>query len=554
MIDISKGASLQRRGILACLTDRIVLWLLGFPPERCSYTTHDVCIPISAGLDRIELAGALLQPVRPDNEGPLGTVLQVSPYGRGFGMSLNPRAYAARGYQVLMVSSRGTFGSGGTFDPFRNDVEDGKGIVEWMRKQSWYTGSFATIGGSYLSFTQWALMIDPPRDMVAAVTTVSVHDPPRAFWDTGSLNLDVVRWAGHVSTQEKPSFTWKSLTRPKLERVIRSVPLAQNVRSYLGDEARWVDRIITTPDVRDSYYAPMRLGKALERIEIPVLIVTGWYDIFLEQSIEQYHRLKERGCPVAMTAGPWSHVRCPLSGKANRAGFDWIDHHLGGREEVRRNSAVEYFVTGAQKWRRTSTYPPPTASCVFYLGADGKLTNKPTLHEAGFSTFVFDPANPTPTIGGNALLSSGAVNDSALAKRSDVLVFDSDPLDNDLEFCGKVTIQLAHTSSHPPADVFVRVSEVKKNGSSINVTEAYKRLGPERAHDELVGLDLHDASHRFLRGRRIRVLIAGGNFPRYARNLGIGDNSNNSDEMRSVKHSVRFSNSTRIQFPVVSVS
>lgn len=554
MTEISQEASPQRRGILACVIDRIVLWLLGFPQERCSYTTEDVRIPISTGLDCIELAGALLRPVLPDNEKPLGTVLQVSPYGRGFSMSLNPRAFAARGYQVLMVSSRGTFGSGGTFDPFRNDVEDGRCIVDWMRKQLWYAGSFATIGGSYLSFTQWAFMVDPPKDMIAAVATVSVHDPPRAFWDTGALNLDVVRWAGHVSTQEKPKFTWKSFTRPKLEPVLRSVPLAQNVRRYLGDEARWVDRIIATPDVSDSYYEPMRLAKALDRIDIPILIITGWHDIFLEQSIEQYRRLKERGCPVAMIAGPWSHVKCALSGKANRAGFDWIEQHLGSQNEAERKSAVEYFVTGAQQWRSVPVYPPPSTPCVFYLHADGRLRTDPALQTADSSSFVFDPENPTPTIGGNALLSFGAVNDSALAKRKDVLIFDSDPLENDLEFCGKVTIELAHTSSNPHADVFVRVSEVEANSRSVNVTEAYKRLDPERADGEIVRLNLHDASHRFMRGRRVRVSIAGGNFPRYARNLGMGDMSNDSNQMRSVEHSVRFSSNTRVHFPVVNPS
>jgi putative CocE/NonD family hydrolase len=543
----------QQRGLLTFLIDRVCLWFLGFPPERCSYTTQSARIPISDGLERLELACDLLQPVLPDGVEPVGTVLQTSPYGRGFMIGLIPRAFAARGYQVLLVSSRGTFGSGGEFDPFRTDVKDGKRVVEWMRKQSWYTGTFATIGGSYLAFNQWALLVDPPKDMVAAVTTVSVHDASRAAWETGALNLDIVRWADHLSKQEESMFTWKSLTRPKFEPVVRSVPLAQNVRRHFGDQCHWVDDLITKSDMRDPYYAPMQLEKALERANIPILIVTGWYDIFHEQSVEQYLRLKDRNRNVAMTSGPWSHIKCALGAQANRECFDWIEEHLGGRVEAQRKSPVDYFVTGLQRWRSVPAYPPSTTSTTFYLQEGGGLATELKESNSGCASFTFDPNDPTPTIGGNALAALGAVNDGALAKRKDVLVFETTPLNNGLEFCGKPTIELAHSTSHPFADIFVRVSDVKPNGKSTNVTEAYKRLDPKRSNGEVVKVALNNISHRFLCGRRIRVVIAGGNFPQYARNLGLGDETNTGSEMRSVEHTIHFGDksASKIYFPVV---
>ncbi|KAH7064386.1 galactose-binding domain-like protein [Paraphoma chrysanthemicola] len=463
----------------------------------------------------------------------MGTVLQTSPYGRG---------------------SRGTYGSGGEFDPFRIDVEDSKAIVAWMRKQSWYTGKFATIGGSYLSFTQWALMEDPPKDMVAAVATVSVHDGSRACWDTGSLNLDIVRWAKGICTEGESFFSWKALTRPRYEPIVQSATLAEDVGNYLGDKGLWIQKIIAKPDMRDPHYAAMQHSNALERVNLPILIITGCYDIFHEQSIDQYLRLKERGVNVAMTSGPWSHIKCAMSGRSGRECFSWIEEHLGGRIEAKREAAVQYFVTGSEQWKSAATYPPPTAPTTFYLQEDGQLKLEAVTGVTESSSFVFDPSNATPTIGGNALTAIGAVNDSALAKRKDVLVFETAPLETDLEFCGRPKIELEHSTSHPFADVFVRISDVEPNGKSTNVVEGYKRLDPKRDSDEMVRLVLNNNSHCFLQGRKIRVVIAGGNFPQYARNLGMGDEGS-AGAMRSVEHTIHFGgeNASRIEFPVVSV-
>lgn len=184
----------KRRGMLIYFIECVILRLMGYPAARCHYTTQNVRIPIttSTGPEPVELAAELLHPILPAGQEPIGTVLQTSPYGLGFAIGIVPRAFAARGYQVLIICARGTFDSGGEFDPFGNDVEDAQGVFKWMRKQPWYTGKFATVGGSYASFTQWSLMEDPPQDMVASLAMVSIHDISRSFWDTGALNIDFV--------------------------------------------------------------------------------------------------------------------------------------------------------------------------------------------------------------------------------------------------------------------------------------------------------------------------------------------------------------------------
>ncbi|KAF2127902.1 hydrolase CocE/NonD family protein [Dothidotthia symphoricarpi CBS 119687] len=546
----------QHRGIPSSIVDRLGSWLLGFPPERCSYTTQPLRIPLSDGLSRIELAADLYQPVLSNGAKVLGTILVRCPYGRGFPIALTPRAYAARGYQVLFVSSRGTFGSGGEFDAFRTEVEDGQGVVAWMREQPWYTGTFATCGGSYLGYVQWALMYDPPPDLVAAVPVVGPHDFARPNWTTGALNFDIVRWADEMARQEQTNLLVK-IVKPqrKIDSVLDRTPLARNIRAHLGEGSRWLDNIVAKPDLSDPHYAPMQLGRCLDRVNIPILIVTGWYDLFLEQSMEQYARLHERGCDVALTVGPWAHMESAFRPQGNRQGFEWIEQHLSGRADAQRSSAVQYFVTGVQEWRHLPAFPPPTSPSTLYLREGGALGTEPAPPSASAScSFTFDPRDPTPSIGGNALLSNGIVNDTALARRSDVLVFDSAPLERDMEFCGRPVVSLAHSTDSPYADIFVRVSDVDAKGSSRNVTDVFRRLDVERGEDsDAVQVVLHHCSHRFLRGRRVRVIVAGGSFPHYARNHGVLNPGEMGTEMRAVVHTVRLDGVSKVVFPVVGI-
>ncbi len=145
--------------------------LLGLPPATTDYTVNRVRIPMRDG---VQLVADHYAPTTPS---PAGTLLARGPYGRGFPFSLiYSGLYAARGYHVVLQSVRGTFGSGGDFEPMANEAADGADTVAWLREQPWFTGRFATIGASYLGFTQWALLQDPPPELAAAVITAGPHD------------------------------------------------------------------------------------------------------------------------------------------------------------------------------------------------------------------------------------------------------------------------------------------------------------------------------------------------------------------------------------------
>jgi putative CocE/NonD family hydrolase len=509
-----------QRGYVGALVDRLGHRQLGFPPELYSYTVTSVRIPVTDQEEKFELAGDVYQPVLPKDAKPVGTLLLRCPYGRGPMISfVSARPYAARGYAVLVVSSRGTFGSGSTFDPFRNEEHDGHAVVDWMRKQDWYTGTFATLGGSYLGFVQWALLKNPPQDMVAAVIQCAPHDFGKQILGNGSLSLEIVVWGEHVAHQEESGLFHIIDTlgaSKRMKTVLNGTPLAESIKSHFNGRAPWLDPVLERPDLSDPHYEQMNFSEALERADIPILLCSGWYDMFAVQTMEQYMRLSERKTNVAITVGPWNHMQLGLSTKLHRQSFDWLEEHLAKRGTSTRKSAVEYFVTGAQEWRDAEVWPPPTTQRVFYTHHGNTLDDdKPTDDDVDSSTFTFDPQQPTPTFGGNLLLSGGSADDTALATRSDVLTFTTNSLEEDLEVFGKITVELSHSSDNPNVDLFVRISEVNAQGRSQSITDTYMRLRPDR-DDGPVTLHLRDCAHRFAKGNRIRLIVAGASHPQYA--------------------------------------
>ena len=183
-----------------------------------------------------------------------------------------------------------------------------------------------------------------------------------------------------------------------------------------------------------------------------------------------------------------------------------------------------------------------------YLQPGGGLAD--TAPTAGSSaSFRYDPAEPTPTIGGRLLSPDGGYrDDTELAARRDVLSFTSDVLTNDLYVHGNPVAELAHSSDNPHVDVFVRISEVDAKGRSRNVSDGYRRLADATDH---VSLELDAISHRFRAGTRIRVLIAGGSNPRFDRNLGTGEATSTGSQLKPSTHEVHFGTS-RIVLPVGS--
>lgn len=530
-----------KRGLLGACLDRAFTWANGLPPETSSYSIETLRIPVTDG---VKIAANLYQP---SVASPAGTILVRSPYGIGIPIALgHARIFAARGYQVLLSSCRGAPDSGGELDPGRNEAADGQAIVAWMRKQAWYTGAFATLGASYMGFVQWALLSDPPADMKAAIINTGPHDFANLICGTGAISGDVIAWADfltcmrHRGTISQLLYlrTQKSRIRP----VQDSVSLLPALDKYFkGDTPTWLRQMIVHPDPADPFWKPMRHENALGRANIPILLVTGWYDLVMQEPMKQYSRLAEHGCNVALTVGPWTHLG---AGGRNTMieTLSWLDEYLAEKPASSRPSPVRVFVTGAEEWRNLPKWPPPTLPQELFLCQGKQLSGNAPSSDGPDSVFKFDPADPTPAIGAPELFDNGSgkrEDDTALATRSDVVTFTSEPLTQDLEVCGRPSVELHHSSDHPHVDLLVLLSEVDSAGISHSISETYMRLDVARKRGHPLNLALRDCAHRFHKGARIRLLIAGGSHPRYLRNLGTGENPGMGTTLRPAWHTVQ---------------
>jgi predicted acyl esterase len=556
------------------------------------YTVERVRTPMRDG---VVLLGDHFEPATPT---PRGTILIRTPYGRGFPTSaLNGRLFAARGYHVVIQSVRGTFGSGGRFRPMAQETDDGADTVAWLREQPWFDGRLATLGASYLGWAQWTLMQDPPPELRTAIVYVGPHDFRRSVFGTGAFTLnDFLGWSDQIAHQEDGGLrrvlsmaTAQRRLRPALE----GLPLPAAAEPLLRGRAPWYAEWLDHPDGDDPWWDAYRADDALKRVAVPVLLVSGWQDLFLEQSLEQYEALHSRGVDVALTVGPWTHfeVGVKATPTVTRESLAWLDQHMADGP-VARTKPVRVFRTGEGRWHRLASWPPPATPATFALHPDHTLsiadpppamlvlpaTSPESAHVAaeiaaaeaarsqpprptgsagetgGTVSFRYDPRDPTPGVGGRTLAGAPGVKDNrALEARPDVLIFTTDPLPSAVDVIGKPTVDLAIAVDQPHADVFLRLCDVDERGRSHNFTDLLHRLDPTVPAGTVqhLSLALDPCFHRLPAGHRLRLQVSGGAFPRYARNLGTSGTPADGRTLRPSLHTVHCGDS-RLILPVAT--
>lgn len=487
---------------------------------------------------------------------PAATVLVRTPYGLAMPASLqNAQLIAERGYHVLYVSCRGTCGSGGVFDPGRYEAADGQDCVAWLRDQDWFDGRLVTFGMSYLGFAQWALAMDPPPELRASVVLVGLHEFGRSV-HAGPFGLyNTLSWAGHMAVQQRGRPADRLVRLAVGERRLRTAmaanPIADAARALLRSESSWFEDWMNN-GADDPYWEPRGCAAALEKIETPVLLVGGWQDLFLRQTLAQYRALSERGVTTRLLVGPWAHLDVAVrgAGVVMREALAWMDRYAGPDAPDLPgdgHSSVRVHV-GGDGWRDLADWPPPEAAGQPWgLRPGGRLTPPGTpADEAGSDgagagdRFRYDPSDPTPSVGGAIMSRTAGVRDNrALEARPDVLVYTSEPLRAPLEIAGEVTAEISLVRDNPHADVFVRLCDVAPDGRSANVCDGIVRLGAGDPLESVVTVSASSAAHRFAPGHRIRVQVSGGAHPRFARNPGTGTLDAAPADLRDTRYRVR---------------
>jgi putative CocE/NonD family hydrolase len=452
----------------------------------------------------------------------LPTALIRSPYGRrGTFAAMLARPLAERGYQVLIQSTRGGFGSGGTMDPMRQEREDGLATLDWLVKQPWLGDAVVLFGLSYLGYVQWAVADRLPPQVKALIPWVTESALTLEFLRADGMSLEVpFGWGVLVGIQERRLAMLRvpaQLRRPS--PALWTVPLNRADAAALGERSPYIQDILLH-DAGSPRWDGIDHRSRVADVSAPVSSVGGWYDVFLPGQLRDFQILQAAGLPARLTVGPWTH-----SEFHNTAINEALEFGLAcARGEQRADRPpVRLYVMGEDAWRDFASWPPAGyPSQRFHLHPGGELAAPPPA-ESEPSQYRYDPADPTPAAGGARLVKDrGRVDNTALEARPDVLTYTTPVLDADTEVIGEVSAEIWFRSSLPHADVFVRLCDVDPAGRSGNVCDGLTSLtGADQASCATVRL--WPTAYRFKKGHRIRVQVSSGAFPRYARNTGTGE-------------------------------
>jgi putative CocE/NonD family hydrolase len=502
---------------------------------------------------------------RPGGSGPWPTLLARTPYSKDdqrqhVWCGLDPVQAARRGFLVVVQDVRGRFASGGAWDPFRFEHEDGYDTVEWAARLPGSNGRVGMYSASYCASTQWLAAAERPPSLAAISPALTWSDPlDGLFARGGAVELGVaLRWALENG--------FDSIRRLGLDDDERRRRAGAVIDAWdrLGEAGYWdlpvndiaVLRGLRIPELGgiraldDPAVAERcRVTGLYDRFDVPSFHTAGWYDIFVQGTLDNYAAMARAGREARLIVGPWTHetfadpigerlfgMRAGRDGVPVHADGDWNDLQLAWfRRQLDPAAGVELpeapvriFVMGRNVWRDEPGWPPERAvEQRWYLRADGSLTSTGPEPGERPSVFVYDPGNPVPTAGGHGVMSpgdaTGPVDQAAVEARDDVLVFTSEPLREELEVTGRVRVVLHAESSAPSTDWVVRLCDVHPDGRSFNLCDGIVRVG-ERAHEcARHELDLWSTSNVFLRGHRLRVHVTSSSFPRWDRNLNTGD-------------------------------
>lgn len=540
---------------------------------------------------------------RPDDGG-VGSypvLLTRLPYGKDLPLGssvLDPGQAARRGYVVVVQDTRGTFTSEGEWFPLVHEGPDGADTVAWAATLPGSNGDVGMYGVSYFGHTQLAAAAQHPPALraLAPMMTWADSDDPTAGVTTRNGVLELGAQGGWNLEMGIDQLARRHRGNPEmfgralygLVQEIDNLPTTGYAElpldrfgplARLELEAPLYSSIHNRDDA--AYVQQARVSNAYA-LGVPALHIGGWYDIFLNGTLRNFAAMRANsGANQYLFIGPWTH------GNVNRAqgdldfGFassgalmdlriDLMSQHLqffdrwlkGMQNGFDMHPAVKYFVMGANIWRSSDTWPPVGSEPQeWYLHSQGRangatgdgVLSRVRPSDESADSYVYDPAQPVPTIGGATLLPSilrpGPRDQRPIEQRQDVLVYTSAPLDQPLEVVGPVSATLYVASDAPDTDFVARLVDVYPDGRAITITDGIMRMshreGPgamlpplEPSQVYCIDVDLWSTGLVFLPGHRIRLDVASSSFPRWERNLNTGDNSATSTEMRVAHQSV----------------
>lgn len=498
------------------------------------------------------------------------------PYDKERSVAPDLMTLVQAGYQVVIQDTRGRFASQGNFQATVQEHNDGVDCYTWVAQQPWCNGQIGTLGQSYLGQVQWLAASAMPAAIKAmAVLIAPVDHYADIAYRGGVLNLgSMLFWCTMMAIGERgrrlttgqatpQEFQGQAAVLGQLAQLYETLPLA--AMPHLQDVFPPFFQWLAHP-AYDDFWRSID-ARRFEQIDKPVLHIGGWYDIFLNGTLQGFMGMRQHA-PNAevrnqqkLIIGPWSHgtnwtasyheQEYGLHASGEAAGISrmqqrWFDRWLKGIENgIEQEPPVRIFVMGINQWRDEADWPlPDTRYTPYYLHSaghantvhgDGTLSTEPPVHEPA-DAFVYNPHDPVPSIGGANLTpfasSIGPRDQRSVEVREDVLVFSTPVLTRNLEITGPITAHLHVSSSAPDTDITCKLVDVHPDGRAMLLTDGILRLRYRHsftdpillAADEIVPItiDLWSTANVFLAGHQLRIEVSSSCFPKFARNSNTG--------------------------------
>jgi putative CocE/NonD family hydrolase len=524
----------------------------------------------------------------------LPVLLQRTPYDKSKAQ-INAEYLARHGYVVAVQDTRGRYQSEGKFLKVQPiDATDGYDTIEWLANQPYVNGSVGMWGTSFAAHMEaGAAQLHPPSLKTIVVNMGGMSNA----WDHGVRYRGTyemgrqLTWAWSQLAADAPNASVKKLLteKEKVEDWYNVQPMRRglNPLSVVPEYEGWYLDFYQHADYDAFWKDPMMNWSEhyAQTSDIPMLQIGGWYDIFLAGTFENYVGLsKLKKSPQRLLVGPWVHHGDTLSyagdvdfgAAAAIPDFDgdfhlrWFDHYLKGQSTgLEKDAPVRIFVMGTGDgrknaagrlshggyWRNESAWPiAGTRFVPYYFHADGSLSPTKPRESSASTTFTFDPKHPVPTVGGgsSARLKDGAYDQREdprfppsqlpylpLRARADVVVFQTAPLEQDMEIIGPIHVEVFASTNRTDTDFTAKLIDVYPpsadwpEGYDLNITDAIIRGRYRATRDHAVMLvpgkvysfpiDPFPTANVFRKGHRIRVDISSSNFPRFDANPNTGE-------------------------------
>jgi putative CocE/NonD family hydrolase len=434
----------------------------------------------------------------PAGDGPWPTLLMRQPYGRDIASTVvyaHPMWFARRGYFVAIQDVRGRGSSGGAFYPFRHEGRDGAESIAWLRKHAASNGRIGMYGFSYQGATQLLAAAEQPEGLVCIAPHMTAADLYHGwFYHHGALRLSSTLGWGIQMLREDARRKGLKEASNRLEMAwtnIRTQAMYVPYASHpaIADSALpgYVRNWLSMREPGD-YWAGQDISTRFERILIPALHIAGWFDTYLDGTVDGYLALRERaGSDLArdhqyLIAGPWAHI--PWGDRAGEADsgsaanlntdvilLRWFNHWLRDSREFEGEPRIRYFALGSNDWRSADEWPSNTGLALYLHSAgnansrngDGFIDGCIPHNEEPRDVFVYDPEVPVVAPGGAQAL-SGAFDQAMMEMGNNLLVYTSEPVTSETEIFGHARICLFAVTSAAHADFTAKLVRVKASG------------------------------------------------------------------------------------------